>query len=292
MTAGAIDPRTLGAIPHADGLIARLACARARATGIALPAAAEESEPDRQQVDDSRVRLAVRDGSLSSISSPTPCPTTFSASTSLSIAICARWGCSTTCSPPRRPCSMHCGAPSGTSCSSTKACCSMSSSAGSSVSHSSTWGSAVISTAPVGVLDGARASASFASSRGFTSAPAACALFRGRRLPRSSHRSSAETSDSVRRSMRSASREPSAAPASSAAEDPYLHKLLVGYYEDALARRRTGRGSFRASVENAIVPLPPHGEVRIGEIARRARPQPTNTGTASERGRGAPSPRS
>ena len=52
--------------------------------------------------------------------------------------------------------------------------------------------------------------------------------------------------------------------------DPYLNKLLVAYHEDALARRRpAGRGSFRALVENAIVPLLPHAEVRIGEVARR-----------------------
>jgi len=51
--------------------------------------------------------------------------------------------------------------------------------------------------------------------------------------------------------------------------DPYLNRLLVGHYEEALARRRLGRGSIEAMVENAIVPLLPHAEVRIGEIARR-----------------------
>jgi len=51
--------------------------------------------------------------------------------------------------------------------------------------------------------------------------------------------------------------------------DPYLNKHLIAYYEDALARRRVSRGSFRAQVENAVVPLLPHAEVRIGEIARR-----------------------
>jgi AraC-like DNA-binding protein len=51
--------------------------------------------------------------------------------------------------------------------------------------------------------------------------------------------------------------------------DPYLNRLLVGYCEDALSRRPPRRGTFRASVENAIVPLLPHGKVQVGEIARR-----------------------
>lgn len=51
--------------------------------------------------------------------------------------------------------------------------------------------------------------------------------------------------------------------------DPYLNDCLITYFEDALSRRATSRGSFRSSVENAIVPLLPHGKVRIGEIARR-----------------------
>ena len=51
--------------------------------------------------------------------------------------------------------------------------------------------------------------------------------------------------------------------------DPYLNRLLVGYCEDALSRRPPHRGTFRASVENAIVPLLPHGKVQVGEIARR-----------------------
>ena len=51
--------------------------------------------------------------------------------------------------------------------------------------------------------------------------------------------------------------------------DPYLNKLLIRYFEEALARRPTNRGSFQTTVENAIVPLLPHGKVRVGEIARR-----------------------
>ncbi len=50
--------------------------------------------------------------------------------------------------------------------------------------------------------------------------------------------------------------------------DPYLNKHLVTYFEEALSRRKTNRGSFQSSVENAIVPLLPHGTARVGEIAR------------------------
>jgi AraC-like DNA-binding protein len=51
--------------------------------------------------------------------------------------------------------------------------------------------------------------------------------------------------------------------------DPYLNKLLVANCEQALAHRRTNRGAFRAAVENAIVPLLPHGKVRASHIAAR-----------------------
>jgi AraC-like DNA-binding protein len=51
--------------------------------------------------------------------------------------------------------------------------------------------------------------------------------------------------------------------------DPHLNKLLIAYCEDAISRRPASRGSFQSSVENAIVPLLPHGKVRSDEIARR-----------------------
>jgi AraC-like DNA-binding protein len=54
-----------------------------------------------------------------------------------------------------------------------------------------------------------------------------------------------------------------------ASADPYLSKLLITYYEEALYRRANYRGSFRSLVENAIVPLLPHGRPPVGEIARR-----------------------
>jgi AraC-like DNA-binding protein len=49
--------------------------------------------------------------------------------------------------------------------------------------------------------------------------------------------------------------------------DPYLNKLLIVTGEEALSRRPAKESPFRAVVENAIVPLLPHGNVRETEIA-------------------------
>ncbi len=54
-----------------------------------------------------------------------------------------------------------------------------------------------------------------------------------------------------------------------ASADPYLNELLVANCEQALAHRPTNRGTFRSEVENAIVPMLPHGKVRASEIAAR-----------------------
>jgi AraC-like DNA-binding protein len=51
--------------------------------------------------------------------------------------------------------------------------------------------------------------------------------------------------------------------------DRHLNELLTTYCEEALARRRTGRGTLRSRVENALVPLLPHGTARAGAIARK-----------------------
>jgi AraC-like DNA-binding protein len=51
--------------------------------------------------------------------------------------------------------------------------------------------------------------------------------------------------------------------------DPYLHRLLVKYCEQALAQRKRSRESFRFRVEDAMVPLLPHAKARATEIARR-----------------------
>lgn len=63
--------------------------------------------------------------------------------------------------------------------------------------------------------------------------------------------------------------EPSIGDVPIASADPFLNKLLIAYCEDALARRPDHRPSFRSSVENAMVPLLPHGKARSSEIARR-----------------------
>jgi AraC-like DNA-binding protein len=51
--------------------------------------------------------------------------------------------------------------------------------------------------------------------------------------------------------------------------DPYLNSLLSRYCEEALARRRKKSTTWRLKVENAIAPLLPHGQARIGEVAIR-----------------------
>lgn len=50
--------------------------------------------------------------------------------------------------------------------------------------------------------------------------------------------------------------------------DHHLNALLVTYCEEALAHRSEHRTTLRSSVENAIVKLLPHGNVRAGAIAR------------------------
>jgi AraC-like DNA-binding protein len=49
--------------------------------------------------------------------------------------------------------------------------------------------------------------------------------------------------------------------------DPHLNQLLNSYCEEAICQRSGRRGSFRSSVENAIVPLLPHGRARADEIS-------------------------
>ena len=60
----------------------------------------------------------------------------------------------------------------------------------------------------------------------------------------------------------------SAAEARILSADPYLNRLLLDYCEDALAHRKRA-GTFRASVENAIAPLLPHGKANVEEVARQ-----------------------
>ena len=51
--------------------------------------------------------------------------------------------------------------------------------------------------------------------------------------------------------------------------DPYLNSLLVRYCEEAMSNRRVHSGGWRLKVENAIVPLLPHGQAKMEEIAKR-----------------------
>jgi AraC-like DNA-binding protein len=50
--------------------------------------------------------------------------------------------------------------------------------------------------------------------------------------------------------------------------DPYLHDLLVAYCDVALANLARPAGTLRTRVENATIPLLPHGKARAGEVAR------------------------
>ena len=51
--------------------------------------------------------------------------------------------------------------------------------------------------------------------------------------------------------------------------DPYLNSLMLGYCEEALAKRRKKSATWRLRVENSIAPLLPHGEAKIEQIAAR-----------------------
>ena len=51
--------------------------------------------------------------------------------------------------------------------------------------------------------------------------------------------------------------------------DPYLNNLLLKYCEAALADRRGNVSRLRTRVENAILPLLPHGRVVVDDVACR-----------------------
>jgi AraC-like DNA-binding protein len=51
--------------------------------------------------------------------------------------------------------------------------------------------------------------------------------------------------------------------------DPYLNALLLEYCEEILSRRRIRSSHWRASVENVIAPLLPHGEAHLDGIAQK-----------------------
>ena len=51
--------------------------------------------------------------------------------------------------------------------------------------------------------------------------------------------------------------------------DPYLNSLLMRYCEEAMSNRRVRSGAWRLKVENAIIPLLPHGQTKMEEVAKR-----------------------
>jgi AraC-like DNA-binding protein len=51
--------------------------------------------------------------------------------------------------------------------------------------------------------------------------------------------------------------------------DPYLSELLIKYCDEAISKRGANQSSLQSAVENAIVPLLPHGRARADEIAKR-----------------------
>ena len=54
-----------------------------------------------------------------------------------------------------------------------------------------------------------------------------------------------------------------------ASADSYLNKLLMKYCEEALSSRRLKATSWRLAVENTLVPLLPHGQGRLSDVAAR-----------------------
>ena len=56
--------------------------------------------------------------------------------------------------------------------------------------------------------------------------------------------------------------------------DRHLNRLLIGYCEDVLARRKARSGGLQADVENVLAALLPHGHTGIGAVAQRLRVTP------------------
>jgi AraC-like DNA-binding protein len=269
MTPGHVDAPTLGAVPHADGLIARLACARAKKAGIALRPLLRKANLTLQQIDDSQARLAARDQIrlLNLIADALP-------DELLGVHLAQH------CDLREMGLLYYVLASSETVIEALRRAVRYAVLVNEGALHQCIVGRQIrMSFKFVGVsrhldrhqsefwmllmvrvlrqLTGLRVAASrvrLVHSRQKT--PREFASFFGADVKfgaSSDEISFAGTIGNCR----------------VISADPYLNKLLVASYEDALARRRTRRGSFRALVENAIVPLLPHAEVRIGEVARR-----------------------
>jgi AraC-like DNA-binding protein len=56
--------------------------------------------------------------------------------------------------------------------------------------------------------------------------------------------------------------------------DRFLNKLVIGYCEEVVSRRKARSGVIQADVENAIAALLPHGETRIENVAQKLRVSP------------------
>jgi AraC-like DNA-binding protein len=269
MTARGLDANTLGSVPHADGLTARLACARAKAAGIALPPLLKRANLTVQQIDDSRVRLAARDQIrlLNLIADALP-------DDLLGVHLAQH------CDLREMGLLYYVLASSETVIEALRRAVRYAVLVNEGVLHQSIVGRQIrVAFKYVGVsrhvdrhqsefwmvllvrvlrqLTGVRVSARrvrLVHARQKT--PDELASFFGGDIKFSAAVDEISFAGTI-------------GSARVVSADPYLNKLLVGYYEDALTRRRPGRGSFRAMVENAIVPLLPHAEVRIGEIARQ-----------------------
>ena len=269
VTQHSVDATTLGAIPHADGLMARLACARARKAGIALAPLLRKANLTLQQVEDARVRLAARDqirllnliaealhDDLLGIHLAEECDLR-----EMGLLYYVLASSETVLEALRRAVRYAVLANEG-------------------VLHQCVVGRQIRMTFRfVGVsrhLD--RHQSEFwmllmvRVLRQLTGLRVAAQRVR---LVHVRDKTPAELETFFGRDVKFAASVDEISFAATMGDagvvsaDPYLNKLLVANYEDALSHRHAGRGSFRALVENAIVPLLPHAEVRIGEVARR-----------------------
>jgi len=269
MTASTIDASALGSVPHVDGLISRLACARARKAGVALAPLLAKANLTVQQIDDSRVRLAARDQIqlLDLVADAVP-------DDLLGVHLAQH------CDLREMGLLYYVLASSETVIEALRRAVRYAVLVNEGVLQQCTVGRQIrIAFKYVGIsrhLD--RHQSEFwmvllvRVLRQLTGLGVSASRVR---LVHARQTTPRELAPFLGRDIRfgaSVDEISFSAPIGSArviGADPYLNKHLIAYYEDALARRRVSRGSFRAQVENAVVPLLPHAEVRIGEIARR-----------------------
>ena len=269
MTASPVDASALGSVPHVDGLVSRLACARARKAGVPLAPLLAKANLTVQQIDDSRVRLAARDQIqlLDLVADAVP-------DDLLGVHLAQH------CDLREMGLLYYVLASSETVIEALRRAVRYAVLVNEGVLQQCTVGRQIrIAFKYVGIsrhLD--RHQSEFwmvllvRVLRQLTGLGVSASRVR---LVHARQKTPRELAPFLGRDIRfgaSVDEISFSAPIGSArviGADPYLNKHLIAYYEDALARRRVSRGSFRAQVENAVVPLLPHAEVRIGEIARR-----------------------